>query len=224
MRSLIGAMALVVGGTVAVGAQISGQLTDRIRASADVLAAIGGEPDKDIPHDLWQKAQCVVVVPSLKKAAFVFGGEYGKGLMSCRRGGVWSAPVFMALEKGSWGFQIGGESIDLVLLVMNQSGMNKMLQDKVSLGADAAVAAGPVGRSATASTDAQMNAEILSYSRAQGLFAGIDVSGGVLRPDVEANRAMYGHDISARAVLSDSTKAPAATEPFMAALRRERLK
>jgi lipid-binding SYLF domain-containing protein len=217
-------MALVVGGTVAVGAQISGQLTDRIRASADVLAAIGGEPDKDIPHDLWQKAQCVVVVPSLKKAAFVFGGEYGKGLMSCRRGGVWSAPVFMALEKGSWGFQIGGESIDLVLLVMNQSGMNKMLQDKVSLGADAAVAAGPVGRSATASTDAQMNAEILSYSRAQGLFAGIDVSGGVLRPDVEANRAMYGHDISARAVLSDSTKAPAATEPFMAALRRERLK
>ncbi len=222
MRLLTGAMALVVVGTVAVGAQISGQQTDRIRASADVLGAIGGEPDKDIPHDLWQKAQCVVVVPSLKKAAFGFGGEYGKGLMSCRREGGWSAPVFMELEKGSWGFQIGGESIDLVLLVMNQSGMKKMLQDKVSLGADAAVAAGPVGRSATASTDAQMTAEILWYSRTQGLFVGIDVSGGVLRPDVEANRAMYGHDISARAVLSEGTKAPAATEPFMAALQRER--
>lgn len=222
MRSLIGALALVVVGTVAVGAQVSGQQTDRIRASADVLGAIGGEPDKDIPHDLWRKAQCVVVVPSLKKAAFGFGGEYGKGLMSCRRNGVWSAPVFMELEKGSWGFQIGGESIDLVLLVMNQSGMKKMLQDKVSLGADAAVAAGPVGRSATASTDAQMNAEILSYSRAQGLFVGVDVSGGVLRPDVEANRDMYGRDISARTVLSEGAKAPAATKPFMAALQRER--
>ncbi len=222
-RSLIGALALVVVGTVAVGAKVSSQETDRIRAAADVLGEIHGEPDKDIPHDLWAKAACVVVIPSLKKVAFGFGGEYGKGLMTCRRNGAWGAPVFMELEKGSWGFQIGGESIDLVLLVMNEAGMKKMLQDKVSLGADASVAAGPVGRKASASTDAQMSAEVLSYSRAQGVFAGIDVSGGVLRPDVDANRDLYGREVSARAVLTNGTKAPVATESFMTAVRRERM-
>jgi len=221
-RTVIGAMTLLVVGTVGVGAraQISNQQTDRIRASAEVLADVRGEPDKDIPRDLWEKAQCVVVVPGLKKAAFGFGAEYGKGMMSCRTNGVFGAPVFMQLEKGSWGFQIGGESIDLVLLVMNQSGMKKMLSDKTSLGADASVAAGPVGRNAAASTDAKMNAEILSYSRAQGLFAGIDVSGGVLKPDVDANRALYGHDISAREILSDGGRAPDSTRAFMSALRR----
>jgi lipid-binding SYLF domain-containing protein len=221
MRSLIGAVTLVVVGTVVVGAQVSSQETNRIRAAADVLGEIHGEPDKDIPRDLWAKAACVVVIPSLKKAAFGLGGEYGKGLMSCRRDGVWSAPVFMELEKGSWGFQIGGESIDLVLLVMNDSGMTKMLQDKVSLGADASVAAGPVGRNAAASTDAQMGAEVLSYSRAQGLFAGIDVSGGVLRPDVDSNHDLYGHDTSARTILTNGAMAPVATQSFMTALRRE---
>jgi lipid-binding SYLF domain-containing protein len=221
-RSLFGAVALVVVGTVAVAARVSSKETDRIRASVDVLREMHGEPDKDIPQDLWTKAECVVVIPSLKKAAFGFGGEYGKGLMSCRRNGEWGAPVFMELEKGSWGFQIGGESIDLVLLVMNESGMKKMLEDKVSLGADASVAAGPVGRSAAASTDAQLKAEILSYSRAQGLFAGIDVSGGVLRPDVDANRDLYGRDISARTVLRDGAKTPSVALSFMAALRRER--
>jgi SH3 domain-containing YSC84-like protein 1 len=222
MRSLMAAAALVVIGTVGVGAKVSSQETDRIRASASVLGEIHGEPDKDIPQDLWRKAECVVVIPSLKKAAFGFGAEYGKGLMSCRRNGAWGAPVFMELEKGSWGFQIGGESIDLVLLVMNESGMKKMLQDKVSLGADASVAAGPVGRNAAASTNAQMSAEILSYSRAQGLFAGVDVSGGVLRPDVDANRDLYGRDIPARTVLTSGAKIPAATQPFMTELRRER--
>ena len=176
-------MTLLVVGTVGVGAraQVSNQQTDRIRASADVLADVRGEPDKDIPRDLWNKAQCVVVVPGLKKAAFGLGGEYGKGMMSCRTNGAFGAPVFMELEKGSWGFQIGGESIDLVLLVMNPSGMKKMLGDKVSLGADISLAAGPVGRNAAASTDAQLHAEGSGfYSRARrGLFAGIDVSGGV---------------------------------------------
>jgi lipid-binding SYLF domain-containing protein len=221
MRSFIGAVALVLVGAIPVAAQVSSQETDRIRASAEVLGAIHGEPDKDIPHDLWAKARCVVVIPSLKKAAFGFGAEYGKGLMSCRRNGTWGAPVFMELEKGSWGFQIGGESIDLVLLVMNDSGMKKMLQDKVSLGAGVSVAAGPVGRDATASTDAQMSAEILSYSRAQGLFAGIDVSGGVLRPDDDSNHDLYGRGIGARTILTNGAKAPVATQPFMTALRRE---
>ena len=220
MRTFMGAVALVVVGTVAVGARVSSQETDRIREAAAVLGEVGGAADKDIPQDLWEDAQCVIVIPSLKKAAFGLGGEYGKGLMSCRRNGTWGAPVFMEIEKGSWGFQIGAESIDLVLLVRNESGMQKMLQDKVSLGADASVAAGPVGRNAAASTDAQMNAEILSYSRAQGLFAGIDVSGGVLRPDVDANHNLYGRDISARTVLSQGAKAGAATQPFMTALLR----
>src|SRR5580692_2561037 len=213
-RTLIGAMTLLVVGTVGIGAraQVSNSQADRIRASADVLTDVRGEPDKDIPRDLWKKAQCVVVIPSLKKAAFGFGGEYGKGMMSCRNEGEFGAPVFMQLEKGSWGFQIGGESIDLVLLVMNPSGMKKMLGDKVSLGADLSVAAGPVGRNAAASTDAKLNAEVLSYSRAQGLFAGIDVSGGVLRPDVDSNRDLYGRKVSARAVLTNGTKAPVATE------------
>jgi lipid-binding SYLF domain-containing protein len=220
-RTVIGAMALLVVGTAGLGAraQVTNKQADRIRASADVLADVRGEPDKDIPRGLWDKAQCVVVVPSLKKAAFGFGAEYGKGMMSCRADGVFGAPVFMELEKGSWGFQIGGESIDLVLLVMNPSGMKKMLGDKTSLGADVSVAAGPVGRNAAASTDAKMNAEILSYSRAQGLFAGIDVSGGVLRPDGDANRDLYGHDMSARQILSEAT-APESTRPFMQAVRR----
>jgi lipid-binding SYLF domain-containing protein len=222
-RTVIGAMTLLVVGSVGIGArgQVSNQQADRIRASAEVLTDVRGEPDKDIPRDLWEKAQCVVVVPGLKKAAFGFGAEYGKGMMSCRRDDAqWGAPVFMELEKGSWGFQIGGESIDLVLLVMNQSGMKKMLGDKVSLGADVSLAAGPVGRNAAASTDAKLNAEILSYSRAQGLFAGIDVSGGVLKPDTDADRALYGHDVSARAVISDGRKAPESTRAFMSALRR----
>jgi SH3 domain-containing YSC84-like protein 1 len=221
-RTVIGAMTLLVVGTMGMRthAQVSNQQADRIKASADVLGDVRGEPDKDIPRDLWEKAQCVVVIPGLKKAAFGFGGEYGKGMMSCRTEGTFGAPVFMELEKGSWGFQIGGESIDLVLLVMNQSGMKKMLGDKVSLGADVSLAAGPVGRNAAASTDAKLNAEILSYSRAQGLFAGIDVSGGVLKPDVDADRALYGHDVSARAVISDGRKAPESTQAFMSALRR----
>jgi lipid-binding SYLF domain-containing protein len=222
MRSMaIGTVTLVLAGTVAAGAQISRQQQDRIRETAAVLGEVRREPDKEIPQDLWDKATCVIVIPSLKKLAFGFGGEYGKGMMSCRHDGAWSAPVFMQLEKGSWGFQIGGESIDLVLLVMHQRGMDKLLQDKVALGADASVAAGPVGRTAQAATDVQLNAEIVSYSRAQGLFAGIDVSGGVLKPDMDANRDLYGQAISAREVLTDGAMAPVAAEAFMTALRRE---
>ena len=141
--------------------------------------------------------------------------------MSCRKNGEWGAPIFMEMQKGSWGLQIGGESIDLVMLVMNPGGVNKMLKNKVTLGADASVAAGPVGRSAHAATDAQLKSEILSWSRAQGLFAGIDISGGVLRPDTNDNEALYGKNVSAQdVVLGGTVKAPAATQPFMNALRR----
>ena len=141
--------------------------------------------------------------------------------MSCRQKGTWSAPVFMEMEKGSWGLQTGAESIDLVLLVMNQNGVNKLLNNKVTLGADASVAGGPVGRSAHAATDGQLKSELLSWSRAQGLFAGIDVSGGVLKPDTDDNAALYGKNIPPHdVVLGGKTKAPAATQPFMEALQR----
>jgi lipid-binding SYLF domain-containing protein len=214
---------VIVSATARAG-EISAAESRRVKEAATVLREIHTVPDKDIPQDLWDKAECVIVVPSLKKAAFVFGGEYGKGLMSCRHTGEWSAPAFMEIEKGSWGLQIGAQSIDLVMLVMNASGMEKMLANHVSLGAEISVAAGPVGRDARASTDAQLKAEILSYSRAQGLFAGINLSGGIVKPDSEDNQDLYGKNVTPRDVVMGKTvKAPAAVEPFMAALRREKV-
>jgi len=194
-------------------------LSHRVNESATVLKEIHAVPDKDIPQDLWSKAACVMVVPSLKKGAFIVGGEYGKGLMSCRHGQDWSSPVFMKIAKGSWGLQIGGQSIDLVLLVMNEGGAEKMLHNKVNLGAEASVAAGPVGRDTRAATDGQLKAEILAYSRTQGVFAGIDLSGGILSADEDDNKTMYGN-ASATDILHGSVKAPATVAPFMAALRR----
>jgi SH3 domain-containing YSC84-like protein 1 len=207
--------------TTTITADVSTSQRKRIEEAAAVLKEIHAAPDKDIPQELWTKASCVIVVPGLKKAAFVIGGEYGKGLMSCRRNGGWSAPIFMQVGKGSWGFQIGAQSIDLVLLVMNERGTQKMLRNKVTLGAEASVAAGPVGRDARAATDAQMKAEILSYSRAQGLFAGINISGGVVKSVEEDNEDLYGPGVAPRdVVLGTGINAPASTEPFMAALNR----
>src|SRR5213078_540211 len=216
-----GAMVAAMSATTVLAADISTKEGKRIQEAATVLSEIHAVPDKDVPQDLWDKAECVIVVPGLKKAAFVIGGEYGKGLMSCRHNGEWSAPVFMEVGKGSWGLQIGAQSIDLVLLVMNASGVEKMLRNKVTLGAEASIAAGPIGRDARAATDAQMKAEILSYSRAQGLFAGINFSGGVVKPDVDDNKDLYGSKASARDVVMGGTvKAPAATDAFMTALKR----
>src|SRR5262245_53031640 len=192
MRATIGMLILGMFATTATAGELSTKETKRIQEAATVLKEIHAVPEKDIPQDLWEKAECVIVVPGLKKAAFVVGGEYGNGLMSCKHDGTWGAPVFMQIGKGSWGLQIGAQSIDLVLLVMNKSGMEKMLKNKVSLGAEASVAAGPVGRDARAATDAQLTAEILSYSRTQGLFAGINLSGGVVRPNTDDNADLYG--------------------------------
>lgn len=202
-------------------AALSKDEVKRLGEAGTILTELRDSPDKGIPEDLWNKAQCVVVIPSMKKAAFVVGGEYGSGVMSCRTNG-WSAPVFMQLTKGSWGLQIGAQQVDLVLLVMNRRGIDKLLEDKVSLGADAAVAAGPVGRAASAATDVQMGAEMLAYSRSQGVFAGIDLSGGVLRPDKEADTRAYGSAVSARDVVTGAkhVAAPEAANPFLRALRQ----
>jgi SH3 domain-containing YSC84-like protein 1 len=220
---LVGLWLVGVVGTVVLGADLSTKQKNRIKDAATVLKEIHAVPDKDIPKDLWDKAECVLVVPSLKKAAFIVGGEYGKGLMSCRHEGDWTAPVFMEIGKGSWGLQIGAQTIDLVLLIMNRSGAEKILRNKVSLGAEASVAAGPVGRDARAATDVQLQAEILSYSRTQGLFAGVNLSGGVVRSDPDDNQDLYGAGVTPHDVLTGETiQPPPASEPFMAALKRAR--
>jgi lipid-binding SYLF domain-containing protein len=223
MRLLISAvmMGFLTAATTSSAADLSQKSADRIKEAGAVLNEIHAVPDKDIPQELWDKAECVIVIPNLKKAAFIIGGEFGKGLMSCRHNGAWGAPIFMEMQKGSWGLQVGAESIDLVLLVMNPNGVNKLLNNKVTLGADASVAGGPVGRSAHAATDAQLKSELLSWSRAQGLFAGIDISGGVLKPDTDDNEALYGKSHSPKdVVLGADVKAPAATQTFMEALKR----
>jgi len=222
MNAAIASVILGLAGPSVLAADLSKSEMTRVQEAAAVLKEIHGVPDKSIPQDLWDRAACVLVVPSLKKAALVVGGEYGKGLMSCRHEGNWTAPIFMRIEKGSWGLQIGAQSIDLVLLVMNDRGAEKLLEDKVSLGADASVAAGPVGRSGTASTDAQFSAEILSYSRAQGVFAGIDVSGGVLRPDADSNTDVFGPGHNPRDIVFGSDViVPPAARGFLRALASE---
>ena len=222
MRLLCSVCLLTAVSVAADAASLSTAEAKRVQEAAQVLKDIHTVPDKDIPQELWSKAACVIVVPGLKKAAFVIGGEYGKGLMSCRHGETWSAPVFMQVGKGSWGLQIGAQSIDLVLLVMNESGMQKMLKNKVSLGAEASIAGGPVGRDARAATDGQLKAEILSYSRTQGLFAGVNLSGGVVKPDDDDNTDLYGAGMSAATIVnSTSTTPPPVTSAFMAALNRQ---
>jgi len=218
VRKFLAAVSVVVLASP-VFAALSKDEVKRLSDSAVILNELRDSADKGIPEELWKHAECVVVIPSLKKAAFVVGGEYGSGVMSCRNRDRWSPPVFMQLAKGSWGAQIGAEEIDLVLLVMNRRGVAKLLDDKVSLGADASVAAGPVGRSANAATDAHVSAEMLAYSHSRGLFAGIDLSGGVLRPDKEADARAYGSNVTARQVAENTGIAsPDAAQPFLKAL------
>jgi lipid-binding SYLF domain-containing protein len=202
-------------------ATLSKDEVKRLSESATIIQELRGIPDKGIPEGLWGRAECVIVIPSMKKAAFVVGGEYGSGVMSCRHNDSWTAPVFMQLAKGSWGLQIGAEQVDLVLLVMNRRGVDKLLDDKVSLGADASVAAGPVGRTGNAATDVKVTAEMLAYSRSQGLFAGIDLSGGVLRPDKEALARAYGPEVSTRQVVEGTrhTNVPAEGKALFEALK-----
>src|SRR5438128_1144151 len=215
MYRIVVAAAVVLAVASGASAAITSSESARLASAATVVDAIRA----DIPQEYWTRARCVAVIPDLKKAAFIFGGEYGKGVMSCRGGDQWSAPVFMQLAKGSWGFQAGVEQADLVLLVMNDQGVQKLLENKVTLGADASVAAGPLGRRAGAATDAALTAEILSYSRSQGLFAGIDLSGGVLRPDEDANKDVYGAGASPRTILaSREISAPPQAMPFLKAL------
>lgn len=197
---------------------------DRIQNAGQVMKEILDIPD-DIPQSLLDKADCVVVLPSVLKAAFVVGGSYGRGVMTCRAGddfhGPWSAPTMMALEGASVGFQIGGQATDFVLLIMNDRGAGSILSSKVKLGGDASAAAGPVGRNATAETDVTMRAEILTYSRARGLFAGVSLAGSTLRPDNDANERIYGRHIEAKEiVLHGAVPVPQAARPLISTLNQ----
>jgi lipid-binding SYLF domain-containing protein len=198
------------------------KVEDRLDASAETLIDMMRASDQGIPQDLIDKARCVVVIPGMKKAGFIFGAEYGRGFAVCRRhGGVgWSAPAAMRSEGGSFGFQIGASDTDIVLLVMNQGGMKSLLSDKFTLGGNASIAAGPIGRDVSARTDAVMRAEMLSYSRSHGLFAGISLAGATMRPDQDTNRELYGHKTSNRQILTGSFKTPAMALKFEGALNR----
>ena len=196
----------------------------RLKNAGTVIQEILDIPD-DIPQDVLDKARCVVVLPSVLKAAFIAGGSYGRGAMICRTGknfdGPWGAPAMYALEGGSIGLQIGGEATDFVILVINNHGVESLLKSKVKLGGDASIAAGPKGRTATAETDAYMRSEMLSYSRARGVFAGISLEGSTLRPDEEANRRLYGNDVSAAKIITETkVDTPGSAKPLLDRLQK----
>ena len=198
------------------------KVADRLDASADTLTDMMMASDHGIPRSLLEKAKCVVVIPGMKKAGFIFGAKYGSGFAVCRRAGAgWSAPAAMRVEGGSVGFQIGASETDIVLLVMNDGGMRHLLSDKFTVGGEATAAAGPVGRDAAAQTDAMMNAEMLSWSRARGLFAGVSLEGATLRPDEDANKEMYGRPATNREILTGNFKSPAIAAKFERALNRD---
>ena len=194
----------------------------RLNEAASVFSEIMTSPDKGIPQELLEKAHCIVVVPGMKKGAFIVGAKYGKGFVSCRGGHHtgWSAPGAIRIEGGSVGFQIGGSETDVVLLVMNQHGANRLLSDQFTLGGEGEVAAGPVGRDAAAQTDAKMTAEILSWSRTRGVFAGVSLQGATLRQDLEENSALYGRKLSNREIVDSQVAPPEAASRLMSLLNR----
>ncbi|HEV3510876.1 MAG TPA: lipid-binding SYLF domain-containing protein [Candidatus Sulfotelmatobacter sp.] len=194
--------------------------TDRVQAAADVLNEIQSAPDSGIPEEILGRSQCVAVVPSMLKGGFIVGAKYGRGLASCRTAKGWSAPAFFLVEGGSFGFQIGGQAVDLVMLIMNNDGMQHLLSSKFALGADASVAAGPVGRHAEGNTDWKMRAEVLTYSRARGIFAGVSLNGAVVKQDKDSTREFYGHMVRFKAALTGEVEPPAAANPFLSSLAK----
>lgn len=207
---------------LAMQAEKESTVVDRLDASADVLTDMMKASDKGIPQDLIDKSHCVVVVPNLKKAGFIVGGKYGRGFAMCRRASRagWTAPAPVRIEGGSFGLQIGGTEQDIVLLVMNDEGMKHLLSDKFTLGADASAAAGPVGRAASAETDAALRAEMLSYSRSRGLFGGLTLEGATLRPDADTKKELYGRDITNKEILTGGVKTPASASKLETLMNR----
>ena len=196
------------------------KVTDRVQAAAEVLDEIQGTPDKGIPQEVMGSAECVAVVPSLLKGGFIVGAKYGRGLASCRTPKGWSAPAFFVVAGGSFGFQIGGQAVDLVMLVMNNDGMQHLLSSKFALGADASVAAGPVGRHAEGNTDWKMRAQVLTYSRARGIFAGVSLNGAVVKQDKDSTREFYGRMVPFRTALTGEIDPPPPANAFLSSLAK----
>jgi lipid-binding SYLF domain-containing protein len=220
--TLVAIISIAAMAVPALAAEREAKVADRLDAAADVLRDMTHAQDKGIPQDLMNKAQCVVIIPGMKKAGFIVGGQFGRGFAVCRKatGHGWSAPAAIRSEGGSVGFQIGGSEQDVILLVMSGSGMKHLLSNKFTLGGDATAAAGPVGRDASAQTDAELHAEMLSYSRSRGLFAGISLQGATLRPDDDSNKDLYGRETTNREILAGDVTAPAAARKLETELNR----
>jgi lipid-binding SYLF domain-containing protein len=200
--------------------QANTKASGRIEAAGTVLDEIQGAPDQRIPEEVLASAECVAVVPSLLNGGFVFGGRYGKGVASCRTPKGWSAPAFFKIGGGSFGLQIGGQATDVIMLIMNKGGMNNLLSSQFKLGADASAAAGPVGRHAAADTDWKMRAQVLTYSRSRGLFAGLELSGAVIRQDKDSTREFYGRMVPFKTSLTGEIDAPKSAYPFLSTLAK----
>lgn len=221
MLSLMAALTLAICSTRLVASPAATDTDKRLDEAARVLSEIMGSPDRGIPQDLLGKAACVVVIPSVKKGAFIVGAKYGRGFIVCRKSASgWSAPAGVRVEGGSVGLQIGGSETDVVMLVMNQGAIDKLLSSKFTIGADASATAGPVGRTAAAATDAQLHAQLLTYSRARGLFAGVSLEGATLRPDDDANKDLYGKEMSNKDIVQGRVRSPAAAAGLLAQLNK----
>ncbi|HET9176860.1 MAG TPA: lipid-binding SYLF domain-containing protein [Terriglobia bacterium] len=221
IRFLTAALILAATAVPALAASGRQQDVDRIRSSRFAFEDIMNAPDRGIPQELLGSAKCIAIIPGEKSAAFVFGGSYGRGLVTCLAGDHWSAPAFLLVSGGSFGFQIGGSSTDLVMIFRNRGGMDRLLSDKFKVGADASAAAGPVGRRAAAATDVEMHAEILTYSRSRGVFAGVSLNGAVVKPDRDADIAMYGADIEPASILGGHVEVPAEAAGLINVIARD---
>jgi SH3 domain-containing YSC84-like protein 1 len=196
---------------------------NRMDHAGAVLHEIMSAPDRGIPEEVLEHAKCIAVVPDLLKGGFVFGAENGRGVATCRTANGWSAPAFFTITGGSWGLQIGVEGVDLVMIIQNDRGMQRLIGSKFQLGADASAAAGPVGRHASADTDWKMDTEILTYSRAKGIFAGLTLTGAAIRRDDDSTEAIYGHDVSTRRILAGGQAVPASAQSFLSAVRNAKI-
>ena len=219
MKKIMFALAMLSLGTLSWAGSAKEDATDRLENATTVMHEIMGAPDKGIPEEVLEHAKCVAVIPHMVKGGFVFGAKGGKGVATCRTSNGWSAPAFITISGGSWGLQIGVEAVDVVLIIQNEKGMQKLLSSNFHVGGDASAAAGPVGRHAEAGTDWKMDVEILTYSRAKGLFAGLTLEGASIRQDTDSRHAIYGRNVSTRSLLLGKVAAPAAAQPFLAEVR-----
>ena len=219
MKKLILVLAILSLGTMGWAASAREDATERLENATQVVHEIMGTPDKGIPEEVLEHAKCVAVVPHMVKGGFIFGGKGGKGVATCRTATGWSAPAFITISGGNWGLQIGVEAVDLVMIIQNEKGMQRLLSSNFHVGADASAAAGPVGRHAEAGTNWKMDTEILTYSRAKGVFAGLTLEGASIRQDSDSRHAIYGSKVSTRALLLGKVPAPAAAQPFLAEIR-----